>query len=136
MFMHNSAQMIGSSVAIQAQLDDIKAYRNKIRYDNWRITKIKVKTIVRFGGTLRKDAPEVNGLQNGTDKSKGGVSTLEKIRDVSFRLRTNAKEVAIEAKETARTNGSRYLKKLQGGSAGIPPSFTNSQGELLEYSLA
>lgn len=135
MFMHTSAQMIGSSVAIQAQLDDIKAYRNKIRYDNWRITKIKVKTIVRFGGSLRKEAP-VDGYQNGIDKSKGGGSTLKKIRDASVRFRTNAKEVAMEVKDNARTQGSRYIKKLQGGSAGIPPSFTNSQGELFEYLLA
>jgi len=120
--------MLGSSVAIQAQICDIKAFRDKIRHDNWHITKVKVTSIIRFGGSLRKEAAaHCADIKQENTKDKRRAYSIQKIRDVSIRLRTNAKEIATEAKDNAKAKLSRYLKKIQGGSAGIPPSFTNSQ---------
>lgn len=125
-FMHSAAQMIGSSAAVHAQMQEIKDYRNKIRHDNWRITKVKVNTIVRFGGSLRKETQPAS-LKDELNKPERRISTVQMIREASEHLRTNAKEIMIEAKDNAKIKTSRYIKKLQGGSACIPPPFTNSQ---------
>lgn len=124
--MHTSAQLIGSAAAAHSQLNEMKTYRDKIRNDNWRITKIKVKTIVRFGGSLRKEVTQ-SASQGESDKPKRRLSALKQICQASEQLRTNAKEIATEMKDGAKAKASRYLKKIQGGSAGIPPSFSNSQ---------
>ena len=127
-FMHAVAQMIGSSAAAQAKMHEIKLFREKIRHDNWHITKVKVKTIVRFGGSLRKqsDGPSKEEDEN-KDKPKRRISAIKRIREASVNFSSNAKEMTSKAKDDAKVKTTRYLKKVQGGSAGIPPPFTNSQ---------
>ena len=73
-------------------------------------------------------------LRYSDDKKGGGISDkpkLEKrkssvqlLREASVRLRENAKETAEEVKEAAKNKATRWGKKVRGGSAGIPPSFT------------
>lgn len=125
-FMHAAAQLIGSSASTEAQIQDVMNFRKKIRQDNWHITKVKVKTIVRFGGSLRKDAAQT-AVNDDVDKPKRRISSLQQIREASMHFRNNAKDIATEAKNQSKAKMTRYLKKLQGGSAGLPPPFSNSQ---------
>lgn len=97
-FMHSAAQVIGSSAATQAKIQDVENFRKKIRHDNWHITKIKVKTIVRFGGSLRKEEAQSSNLKDDIDKPKRSSSTLQLIREASMHLRANATDVVTEAK--------------------------------------
>lgn len=94
--MHSAAQVIGSSAATQAKIQDVENFRKKIRHDNWHITKIKVKTIVRFGGSLRKEEAQSSNLKDDIDKPKRSSSTLQPRSSMHFRA--NAIDVVIEAK--------------------------------------
>ncbi len=52
---------------------------------------------------------------------------MDQLQEVSVRVREDAKETMNEAKDIAKTKAHRWLKKVQGGSAGIPPAFSYSQ---------
>lgn len=88
--------------------------------------KIKLLTIVRFGGTLRKDAKAGGGMVSSRPKMERKLS-IAKMREASARIRNDAKATINEAKESAKNKATRWYKKVHGGSAGIPPAFTLRQ---------
>jgi hypothetical protein len=124
-FMHSAAQVIGSSAATQAKIQDVENFRKKIRHDNWHITKIKVKTIVRFGGSLRKEEAQSSNLKDDIDKPKRSSSTLQPRSIHAFPCECNRR--CYRSKNQSKAKMTRYLKKVHGGSACIPPFFSNSQ---------
>ncbi|KAL7512061.1 hypothetical protein ACHAXN_009021 [Cyclotella atomus] len=123
--MHSAAQVIGSSAATQAKIQDVENFRKKIRHDNWHITKIKVKTIVRFGGSLRKEEAQSSNLKDDIGKPKRSSSTLQPRSIHAFPCECNRR--CYRSKNQSKAKMTRYLKKVHGGSAYIPPFFSNSQ---------
>ena len=106
-------------------MEQIKSFRKEGAKQNWRKLRIKVLTVVRFGGCLRnavKDSSTDNQKKKKTSMKRR--SSIARLSEASVRLRNNTKETLNEAKEAAKNKATRWGKKVRGGSAGIPPSFT------------
>ena len=109
--------MIGAAAAIQGPTEQIKAFREEVSYGNWHRIKVKLLTTVRLGGTLRKTAKEqacIPSIPELKRKSSMAVATVHFFE--------GAKEIMNAAKSIVKNKSSRWLKKIQGGSTGIPPS--------------
>ena len=122
--MIHVANLLGSVAAIQTPLEQQKEFRKLEAYGNWHRLKIKLLTIVWFGGA-KKQMPEAQkqaGL--GKDDAKDRRSSLQRLQEASVRLRTDFKRTVSEAQDSIRSKATRLAKKCQGGNAGIPPSFT------------
>ena len=114
---------MGTVAEIQAPLEKVESFRKEAALQNWRRLKIKILSIVRFRGCLSK------AVQDSTANSEAKKKTYSKRRSSSFselsaRIRHNTKETIAEVKEGAKNKAARWGKKVRGGSAGIPPSFT------------
>ena len=116
--------MIGAAAAIQTPLKQVKAFRKEEAFNNWHRLKIKLLTIVRMLGVLRYSDDKKGGGISDKPKLEKRKSSVQLLREASVRLRENAKETAEEVKEAAKKKATRWGKKVRGGSAGIPPSFT------------
>lgn len=125
-FMNNAAQLIAAAAAIQDPMEQVKEFREEVSYQNWHKMKIKILTMVRFGGTLRRTAKKQTGMTSSRPKV-GKRSSIARLHEKSSRLRNDTKATLNEVKESAKNRVSRWLKKVQGGSAGIPPSFSYRQ---------
>lgn len=109
-------------------MEQIKSFRKEEAKQNWRKLRIKVLTVVRFGGCLRnavKDSSTDNQKKKKTNTKRR--SSIARLSEASVHLRNNTKETLNEAKEAAKNKATRWGKKVRGGSAGIPPSFTWTQ---------
>jgi hypothetical protein len=126
-FIKHTSQMIGAAAACQAPLKQVKEMNDKIRNENWHRLKIKLLTIVRFGGSLRRNKSIEGNPNGGKHYEKAKTSSFVLLRDASRRLKEDFKSTVIEAKDEAKTKISRWWQKVQGGSAGISPSFTFTQ---------
>ena len=104
-------------------MGQIKEFREKVSYDNWHRMKIKLLTIVRFMGTLRWEEKRQAGMVDDSSSKLKRKPILEKFREASVRFKKDSKKTIIEVKDSAQMKLSRWGKKVQGGSAGIPPSF-------------
>ena len=123
--MIHVANLLGSVAAIRAPLDQQKEFRKLEAYNNWHRLKIKLLTIVWFGGATKKmpEGQKQTGL--GKDDAKmDRRSSLQRLQEASARLRTDFKHTVSEVKDSVRSKATRWAKKCQGGNAGIPPSFT------------
>ena len=108
-------------------MEQIKSFRKEEAQENWRKLRIKVLTVVRFGGCLRNALKVVDSTTNQKKQKKASMrrrSSIARLSEASVRLRNNTKETLNEAKEAAKNKATRWGKKVRGGSAGIPPSFT------------
>ncbi|KAL7533863.1 hypothetical protein ACHAWF_004641, partial [Thalassiosira exigua] len=129
-FMKNAAQLIGAAAAVQGPTREVKRFREEVSYQNWHRMKIKLLTIVRFGGSLRRKAREEEddgGPGGSRRKMYRTKSSLKVFLENAGSYRQSAREAAIEAKDNAKSKISRWGKKVQGGSAGIPPAFGVTQ---------
>ena len=108
-------------------MEQIKSFRKGEAQQNWRKLRIKVLTVVRFGGCLRNAVKVEDSTNNQKKQKKASTrrrSSIARLSEASVRLRNNTKETLNEAKEAAKNKATRWGKKVRGGSAGIPPSFT------------
>ncbi len=121
-----SLQLIGAAAAIQTPKEEVKQFREEVRHNNWHHAKVKTMAIVRFGGALRREGKQQDTAPAARKKPKmvRSRSSIVRLREASHRI---AKATIVEAKEGAKNRVSRWAKKLQGGSAGIPPAFTFRQ---------
>ena len=126
-FMYSASKLIGSAAEIQSPLEAAQDFREELTNKNWRRLKVKMQAIVRFGGALRRRSDNAEALTS----SKGEANNMSmrtkrrsSIIQASIYIRDNAKETAEEVKEAAKNKVTRWGKKIQGGGAGIPPSFT------------
>ena len=108
-------------------MGQVKAFRDDVSYQNWHRMKIKLLTVIRFGGSLRSKVDQQKDARVSKPKLRRKSSSMEMIHEASKRLRQDAKQTFHEVKDGAKTKVSRWFKKIQGGSAGIPPSFSYSQ---------
>ena len=105
-------QLIGAAAAIQDPMKEVKAFREEASYQNWRRMKIKLLTIVRFGGTLRNNNKSQAGMADAPKLQRR--SSMAKLREASTRLRNDAKQTVAEAKDSVKNKVSRWSKKVQG----------------------
>ena len=145
--------MIGAAAAIEGPMNAVKAFREEVSYQNWHRIKMKVLTIMRVGGVLRRAEKGHNDNANDAPpKLKRSGSSFAQFREASAQFRGDAKATLNEAKNTLKSRLARWTKKIQGescihtnqntdankftiivciissgGSAGIPPSFTYRQ---------
>ena len=79
------AQSIGTAAAIQQEMEEVKAYRKQIAYQNWRRVRAKILAVVRFRGTLQRinDGQRIDLLSiSGTAAtSLKQMPTLEPLRE-------------------------------------------------------
>ena len=120
-------QLIGAAAAIQTPLKQIKAFRREEAFNNWHRMKIKLLTIVRMLGCVHYSESKKGGGLGGDKPRLEKKSSMAMLREASARFKENAKETIEEAKESAKNKATRWGKKVRGGSAGIPPSFTMRQ---------
>mmetsp|Transcript_17366 Transcript_17366/g.28529 ORF Transcript_17366/g.28529 Transcript_17366/m.28529 type:complete len:566 (+) Transcript_17366:232-1929(+) len=123
-FMNNAAQLIGAAAAIQTPLKQIKDWRREEAFNNWHRMKIKLLTIVRMLGCVRYSESRKGGSMGGDRAKLQRKSSIAMLREASAKFKENAKETIEVAKEGAKNKATRWAKKIRGGSAGIPPSFT------------
>ncbi len=108
-FIKHTAQFIGTAAALQAPLQEIKRYKERIYADNWHILKVKMISVVRFGGIIREQKrAQISSSRNLDAGNKG-------------------KQVLVRAGERAKAQTVLCWKKSHGGSAAIPPPFSNTQ---------
>lgn len=124
MFPAIYVQLIGAAAAIQTPLKQIKAFRREEAFNNWHRMKIKLLTIVRMLGCVRYSESKSGGGMGGDRPKMQRKSSIAMLREASVRLKENAKETYEVAKEGAKNKATRWAKKVQGGSAGIPPAFS------------
>lgn len=126
-FMYSASKLIGSSAEMQVPLEAAQDFREELKNKNWRRLKVKMQAIVRFGGALRRRSDNEEALTSSkgeTDNKSMRSRRRSSIVQASINIRDNAKETAEEVKEAAKNKVTRWGKKIQGGSAGIPPAFT------------
>ena len=110
-------QLIGAAAAIQAPLKQIKAYRHELAQQNWHRLKIKVLTIIRFGGCLRQKADDNATKVEEEANMRGSMNkrmSFASIRALTTSYREDAKGVILEAKNSAKMKITRWTKKIQG----------------------
>mmetsp|Transcript_34507 Transcript_34507/g.83519 ORF Transcript_34507/g.83519 Transcript_34507/m.83519 type:complete len:550 (+) Transcript_34507:35-1684(+) len=117
--INNSAQFIGAAATIQGSMGQVQAFREELSYQNWHRMKVKLLTIIRFGGSLRAKAPQ----QEVEMTSNPGMKRKMSLREMASSYGKSVNQSFREAKDGAKSKGARWLKKIHGGSAGIPPSF-------------
>mmetsp|Transcript_14784 Transcript_14784/g.30283 ORF Transcript_14784/g.30283 Transcript_14784/m.30283 type:complete len:554 (+) Transcript_14784:423-2084(+) len=126
--IHHSSQMIGAAAAFRPAQEASEAYLQEKSHQTWRRVKIKILTIMRFGGSLRAKKNGGPQASSGDDKKNGKRrSTFAKVHELSVRVRKDFKKTAIQAKDDLETKANRWVSKMHGGNAGIPPSFTWTQ---------
>lgn len=108
-----------------------KQFREEVSYQNWHRLKVKILTVMRFGGCLRK-AMEDNASKKADkldrpSRKMGRMSSISSFREATRSFRKSARDVIVEAKDGARAKAERWAVKVRGGGAGIPPSFTYRQ---------
>mmetsp|Transcript_25429 Transcript_25429/g.39931 ORF Transcript_25429/g.39931 Transcript_25429/m.39931 type:complete len:564 (-) Transcript_25429:73-1764(-) len=126
--IHHSSHLIGAAAAFRAPQKESNTFLKENAHQTWRRVRTKVLTIMRFGGTLR--AKKKDGAHNslkGSKQERTKKSTLARIHEVSVRLRTDFKKTATQAKDDLQAKANRWVTKMHGGNAGIPPSFTWTQ---------
>lgn len=124
--INNAAHLIGAAAAIQDPIKQSKAFREEVSYQNWQRMKIKLLTIVRFGGLLRRTAKEQSDMTSKPDATTS-KSLILHLRETASRMQNDAKETLNDAKDIAQSKSTRWFKKIRGGSAGIPPRFSYNQ---------
>ena len=126
--MYSAAKLIASTSEMQAPLEAAQDFREELTNQNWRRLKVKMQAIVRFGGALRRRRSDNGEALTSSKGEANNMSMRSKRRSsiiqASIYIRDNAKETAEEVKEAAKNKVTRWGKKIQGGGAGIPPSFT------------
>ena len=123
-FMYSASKLIGSAAEMQTPLEAAQDFREELTNKNWRSLKVKMQAIVRFGGALRRRSDNAEALTSSKGEANNRTKRRSSIIQASIHIRDNAKETAEEVKEAAKNKVTRWGKKIQGGSAGIPPSFT------------
>mmetsp|Transcript_8591 Transcript_8591/g.17611 ORF Transcript_8591/g.17611 Transcript_8591/m.17611 type:complete len:292 (+) Transcript_8591:1113-1988(+) len=108
-FIKHTAQFIGTAAALQAPLQEIKRYKKRIYEDNWHVLKVKMLSVVRFGGVIRE---QKRGQNSSSQKPGPG---------------NNVKWALMRAREWAKVQAVLWWKKSHGGNAAIPPPFSNTQ---------
>ncbi|KAL7472238.1 hypothetical protein ACHAXS_012566 [Conticribra weissflogii] len=122
-FIRQAAYFIGAAAALKEPLEGAKAFQEKVNYENWHRMKIKLLTIVRFGGSLRNNS-NGDGLRiEGRQKMIRRKSSFEH----ALAMKENFKEFTQEAKDGMKSKLARWWVKVRGGNADIPPSFTLRQ---------
>lgn len=123
-YMVHIAQLLGSAAALQTPLVQQKEFRKIEAYNNWHRLKIKLLTIVWFGGANKgMSTAKVESKPDGRAKMEG-KSSLVKLAEASAQLRTDFKKAVIETRDSAKAKLVRWGKKCQGGNASLPPAFT------------
>ena len=114
-------KLIGAAAAIIAPMKQAQKFREETLFNNWRRLKLKILFAVRMGGTLRqKMTEEADSFSRPKSKRRFSIVAAQNKWD---ELRDTAKRV----KNSAKTKAAMWLKKVQGGNAGIPPPFTYKQ---------
>lgn len=108
-FIKHTAQFIGTAAAMQAPLLEIKRYKERIYEDNWHILKVKMLSVVRFGGVIREQKRQ----QSSPSQKPGTINRV--------------KWVLMRGGEWTTTQSVLWWKKSRGGNAAIPPPFSNTQ---------
>lgn len=100
---------------------DAEVYKTKVRDCNWRRLKIKMIAVVAFG-RLQPIVDEEAPKQKRVKVKQNNFSQ-------SFRkkVRNDLVENMEQKRDAAKSRGSRWIKKIQGGDAVIPPSFNWTQ---------
>ena len=109
--------MIGAAAAIEGPMNAAKAFREEVSYQNWHRMKMKVLTVIHFGGTLRRAEKGHNDNANDAPpKLKRSGSSFAQFREASAQFRSDAKATLNEAKNTLKSRLARWTKKIQGKS--------------------
>ena len=117
--IHHSSQMIGAAAAFRPAQEASEAYLQEKSHQTWRRVKIKILTIMRFGGSLRAKKNGGPQASSGDDKKNGKRrSTFAKVHELSVRVRKDFKKTAIQAKDDLETKANRWVSKMHGGNAG------------------
>lgn len=114
-YMSVAAQSIGAAAAIQTPMEQIKEFREEVSYQNWHKVKIKVLTIIRFGGCLRQKG-KGKAQASTMDRAKRRKSKIDSFRETARSFRKNTKETVAEVKDSAKVKVSRWSKKVRGES--------------------
>ena len=119
------AQSIGTAAAIQQEMEEVKAYRKQIAYQNWRRVRAKILAVVRFRGTLRRindgQRIDLSSISGTAATSLKRMPTLEPLR-----------ETLNGAHNTAKSRLIRWTKKIQGKHA--VKSILDTETTCLRYS--
>mmetsp|Transcript_2054 Transcript_2054/g.4301 ORF Transcript_2054/g.4301 Transcript_2054/m.4301 type:complete len:598 (+) Transcript_2054:26-1819(+) len=122
-FIKQAAHFIGAAAALKEPLEGAKAFQEKVQYENWHRMKIKLLTIVRFGGSLRNSSNGDSFQIQGRQKIIRRKSSFEH----ALIMKENIKQFTQEAKDDTKLKLARWWVKVHGGNASIPPSFTLRQ---------
>ena len=93
-------------------MEQIKSFRKDEAKRNWRKLKIKILTVVRFGGYLRHAVEDSSTDTDNQKKERTNIkrrSSIARLSEASVRLRNNTKETLNEAKEAAKKGASTDL---------------------------
>ena len=117
--IHHSSHLIGAAAAFRAPQKESNRFLEENANDTWRRVRIKILTIMRFGGTIRsKKRDGAHGSLKGGKQPRMKKSTLAKMHEVSVRLRKDFKTTALQAKDDLQTKANRWVTKMHGGNAG------------------
>ncbi|KAK1748675.1 hypothetical protein QTG54_000614 [Skeletonema marinoi] len=83
--IHHSSQMIGAAAAFRPAQEASEAYLQEKSHQTWRRVKIKILTIMRFGGSLRAKKNGGPQASSGDDKRmERGDRPLQKCMSYQF----------------------------------------------------
>lgn len=118
--IHHSSHLIGAAAAFRAPEKESNKFLEENAHETWRRVRIKILTIMRFGGTIR--AKKRDGAHGSLKGSKRKLirrkSIFKKMYETSVRFRKDFKTAAVQAKDDLKTKANRWVTKMHGGNAG------------------
>ena len=116
--IHHSSQLIGAAAAFRAPCEESEAFLRANLDETWKRVRAKILVIMRFGGTIRAKKRASVAQSSTGDKKKTRRSSIQKVHEMSIKLRKDFKKTAIQAKDDFQHKSHRWWTKTHGGKAG------------------
>jgi hypothetical protein len=84
----------------------------------FRRVKIKILTIMRFGGSLRAKKKDESHESSDHQKNRRRRSSIQRAREFTAEVRKDFKKTALQVKNDFQTRVTRWYSKMRGGNAG------------------
>lgn len=127
--INRAAQYIGAAAALQHPIKmAVDANRNQPHH-NWRMLKVKILAVVRFqrplfvrrtSHNLRKRVGSFANTLNRI-KSFNRQQSFQLLSDAAVDIKINVTKAVVDVHYAAKTSQMKWLSKLKGGNASIPP---------------